>query len=335
MILTYKIKHGRDFSSELLKARKVAEFALEHGPSSSSSVKHLGLKSAISNQILRKYGRDKKIKKVSRVNLIVPGQGVKSDTQTSILTIPCLKLSLRYQFFGFSSINQVELNCEYAFISVTVPENIPIHPTAWLGIDLNATGHCVVVADPSTGKVLKLGKKAPHVHAKYKNQRKNFQKKQKFRLVKKIKNRESRIVRDLNHKISRKVVDYAVKNNTGIVLEDLKDVRKTKKQAKSFRYALHSWSFSQLRNFIEYKAKLKGVPIVKIDPAYTSQQCSRCGLLGVRNGKEFKCPYCGHVDHADVNASFVISMRYQGMCQLPVVRDIGKGNTDIPVGATI
>ena len=199
----------------------------------------------------------------------------------------------------------------------------------WIGIDLNTTGHCAVASCSVSGKVVKLGKKAYHVHKKYKNIRKRLQTLQKLKMVKKIKNRESRIIRDANHKVSRKIVNFAKENNAGIVLEDLKGIRETKKQAKSFKYSLHSWSFSQLDFFIEYKAKLLGIPIVKIDPQYTSQQCSKCGLLGERKGKLFKCS-CGHVEDADVNASFVIGLRHRGILLLPKDRVLGKGNTDIP-----
>jgi putative transposase len=188
----------------------------------------------------------------------------------------------------------------------------------------------LVAANPTTGKVLKLGKKAQHTHKKYKQQRRLFQKKAAYKIVKRVKDRESRIVRDLNHKISRKVVNYAVTNNSGIVLEDLEGIRKNRKQAKSFKYSLHSWSFYQLKTFIEYKAKLLGVPVVKIDPRYTSQQCSRCGLLGNRNRKHFECPHCGHVSDADVNAAFVIGLRHQGILRLPEDRDSVKGSTDTP-----
>ena len=61
MILTYKVKHNMDFSKELTIAKKIANFAIQNRDKlSSKNVAYLGLESAISNQILRKYGRNKK-----------------------------------------------------------------------------------------------------------------------------------------------------------------------------------------------------------------------------------------------------------------------------------
>lgn len=326
MILTFKIKHNKDVSEDLKKARQIALFALKTKSRSSKDVKHIGLKSAISNQILKKYSCNKKLRKISSVKLTIPAQAIKLED--SKIKIPCLKLQ-----FDFSKqverINQIELDDTYAYVSCSIKEDKQYEVDSWIGIDLNTTGHCLVACDPKTGKVLKLGKKANHIHQKYKNIRKKLQKKKKYKAVKKLKNKESRVIKDLNHKISKKVIQEAKRKKSGIVIEDLKKIRKTAKTSKKFRYALNSWSFYQLKKFIEYKAKLQGIPVIKIDPKYTSLQCSKCGLLGERNKKMFKCS-CGHVENADVNASFVISLRHQGILQSPVDRDIGEGRLARP-----
>jgi putative transposase len=133
--------------------------------------------------------------------------------------------------------------------------------------------------------------------------------------------------------IAKKIIDIAVQNACGIKMEQLDGIRGNRKQAKSFRYSLHSWSFYQLQTFIEYKAKLNGVTVTYVDPAYTSQQCSRCGLIGNRSDKSFSCPSCGHVDHADANASFNIALRpplVEGSGRFRPDRDVRKGRIDTP-----
>ena len=339
MILTYKVKHNQDYSAELAKARKVAEFTLKQRTFSSKDVKHIGLKSMIANQILRKYGRNKKIKRIKRVNLIIPNQGIKVDKLDQVIRIPCLKLTFNYRFpNNFVKINQIEINNQYIFVSVTVLEPIPIdNDKKWVGVDLNTTGHCAVVGIPSTGKVHKLGKKALHVRKKYMQIRRMLQKRGANRQLRRVKSRESRIIKDLDHKISRKIVEIAKANNSGIVLENLKHIRNTTKPRKSFKYALNSWSFYQLKTFIEYKAKLQGIPVANIDPRNTSKTCSRCGRIGNRTEKKFECLYledCGHVDHADVNASFNIAQRMHASVNLAQTEMCQRGSLITPSSST-
>ena len=340
MILTYKIRHGRDFSEELAKARQVAAFAITHRDCLSSKfVKHLGLKSAIANQILRKYGRDRRCQQVRRVNLIVPGQSIHVDQSARLIRIPCLALCLSYQFRNdFQRIHQIELNAEFACVSVSVGEPPCIPSPQAIGVDLNATGHVAVCAVPSTGKVYKLGKRAPHVHRQYKSMRRTLQKRGQYRQLKQLKRRESRIVRDINHKISQALVTIAFQTGSSIKLEHLAGIRQRAPSTKRFRYALNSWSFFQLARFIEYKATLRGVEVLFVDPAYSSQDCSRCGTRGTRNGKTFQCPACGHADHADANASFNLAQRLSSMGRSDRLHrdsDRCKGNPDLPGGATV
>lgn len=333
MILTYKIKHSHDFSIQLQQAKQVAEFAVQNRDKLSSKyVKHIGLKSAIANQILRKYGRGK-AKKVNRVKLTIPNQAIKLNQNTRTISIPCLKVQINYAFEQqFSKINQIEVGPKWFYVSVEVAEEPLQQATKWIGVDLNTTGHCCVVANSNTGKVLKLGKKAYHIHKKYRDIRKRLQRKRKGRKLKAIRKRERNIERDLNHKISKKLVEYAKENKCGLKLEDLKGIRKAK-STNSFRYGLNSWSFYHLRKMIEYKAKLRGVEVQYIDPAYTSKECSRCGLIANRNGKVLKCQ-CGHVAHADVDAAFSIASRKLGVKRSKRDRDRLEGSTDTPQAAT-
>lgn len=325
MLLTTKVKHSYDFSDELAKAKEVADFAVANRVFSTKYVKHIGLKSVIANQILRKYGKQRKAKTVRRVKLTIPKQGFKQNK--TLVRIPSLCVDFdTWNYLG--DIKQVEVDSQYFY--VTYETDVPKlqEPDGFIGIDCNATKHIAVAALPN-GKVLKLGKQAPHVHQKYKNIRKTIQEKKAYRALKTIKNRESRIIKDINHKISRKLVDTAYQNGYGIRLELLTGIRKqSKKYHKKLNHTLNSWSFYQLQQFLEYKAKLKGVVLEYIDPHYTSQTCSRCESLGERVKKTFQCTACHAVDHADVNAAFNI-----GKGQSVVERDAAEGSTDTPKAA--
>lgn len=126
------------------------------------------------------------------------------------------------------------------------------------------------------------------------------------RVLKRQRRKESRRARDVNHRISKSIVDQAERTGHGIALEDLRGIRGRVRQAKKQRATLHTWSFAQLRDFITYKARRAGVPVVVVDPAYTSQTCSECDHTCRRNRPSrarFVCRGCGVVLHADVNAS--------------------------------
>lgn len=340
MLLTFNIRHERDFSAELLKARKVAEFALKTGSRTSRDVKDIGLPSWISNQVLRKYSRNSNLKAIHNVQLTVPGQAIRVSMDRKEIYIPCLKLHLDINHLPlFDKVNQVELDNEYAHVMVTVNEPPIREVKKWIGVDLNSTSHIAVVANPYTGKVQKYGKEVPHIRKKYSKMRKHLYEEGHPKVAKEnIGNKEKRKIRNLDHKVSSAIVKEAVRQECGIKLEWLDGIRETASTSKSSRASLHSWSFYQIQKDIIYKAKLFGVPVAYVDPAYTSQRCSRCGLLGNRNGKDFTCPHCGHVDHADVNAAFNIALRpslEEGVVQLQQGRNCCKGRIDTPQEAPL
>lgn len=182
-------------------------------------------------------------------------------------------------------------------------------PDDWIGVDLNTTGHLAIVAHPATGKVIRLGKNVHRIHEKYERLRKNFELRKKPKKLRKIEGREQAILHDLVKKVSRQIVDHAHSLHCGIKLEQIhgKNSRIHNERKQSSGYSLTGSSFYRLQEMIESRARDAGVFVAYIDPAFTSQKCSRCGHLGYRKRKKFECPHCGFAEHADVNAAFNIA----------------------------
>jgi IS605 OrfB family transposase len=98
----------------------------------------------------------------------------------------------------------------------------------------------------------------------------------------------------------------------GIALKDLTGIRERVRLRRPQRATHSSWAFAQLGSFIGYKARRTGVPLVYVDPAYTSRTCAECGHIDKANRVSqacFACRSCGFVDHADRNSSGNIRAR--------------------------
>src|SRR5205085_11102514 len=85
---------------------------------------------------------------------------------------------------------------------------------------------------------------------------------------------------------------------------------------------MHSWSFAQLLAFTTYKARAKGIAVVKVDPRHTSQTCSKCGYHHRSNRRSqslFLCrnPKCRYCLNADYNAAKNVREKY--MASLAIV----------------
>ena len=116
--------------------------------------------------------------------------------------------------------------------------------------------------------------------------------------------RERRHVTHVNHEISRQIVNDAKANRIwALVLEDLTHIRDRIKGNRRVKSRLHRWAFRELQEMVIYKATLEGILVIKVDPQYTSQTCSRCGKMGKRSKHRFRCEHCGFQAHSDLNAS--------------------------------
>lgn len=123
------------------------------------------------------------------------------------------------------------------------------------------------------------------------------------RCLKRIGKRENRWMTDVNHQVTKTLVDY-YGSNTLFVIEDLNGIRQTtEKVQKDKRYEQVSWAFYQFEQFLTYKANLYGDSVVKVDAHYTSQRCPKCGQIKKSNRNHQKhvyvCDNCGYSSNDD------------------------------------
>lgn len=133
------------------------------------------------------------------------------------------------------------------------------------------------------------------------------------RHLRKIREKENRFRRDVNHCVSKKIVN-SLPAGTVVAIENLKNIRKrSKKMRRDQRYWINNWSFYQLESFLMYKAQNKGCYVEHVDARYTSQRCYKCGHKERGNRPKqsiFKCKKCGFQLNADLNAARNIRKNY-------------------------
>jgi len=193
----------------------------------------------------------------------------------------------------------------YLLATVVVPDKEQRLTTNVLGVDLGIVN---LVTD-SDGNVYS-GQQVEPKRQWYLKRRPALQKvgtRSAKRHLKRLAGRQHRFQTNTNHVISRRLVTQAERTNRAIALEDLKGIRSRTRVLRAEQRHCHSnWSFSQLRQFVTYKTLLLGIPLVLIDPRYTSQKCSQCGHTERANRvsqASFKCKKCGYTCNADGNAA--------------------------------
>lgn len=135
--------------------------------------------------------------------------------------------------------------------------------------------------------------------------------------------KQERRRRDIEHKISHEVVDWALENKVGtLAIGDVRDVADGKRLNRKNQQKISNWSHGKMRTYIRYKAEGLGITVIDdVDEAYTSQTCVCCGNRHKPKGRGYTCPSCGSIVHRDVQgaANILSCFLYNELAKVPVV----------------
>lgn len=278
-------------------------------------------------KVVTAYKRDKSIKPIFRPHgamtydeRILSWKGI---DRVSLLTLDG-RILVPVRFGGYQAARMDRIRGQadlvyrdgrfFLHATLDAPEPTPDEPTGYLGVDLGIKN----VAADSDGETYAGGHlnglRKRHARLRSRLQRKGT--KSAKRLLKKRRWKERRFATNINHIVSKRLVAKAIDTGRGIALENLKGIRGRLNGSRLQRRRQHSWAFHQLRSFIEYKARLAGVPVVLVDPRNTSRTCPACGCVDKRNRPtqaRFSCVSCGFAGPADTIAAGIIARRAEVM----------------------
>lgn len=219
----------------------------------------------------------------------------------------------------------------YALLSVSM--EVPDAETRdrWIGVD-RGQNVPMVAATPDGPVVFWKAARIRHVRRVFAERRRKLQALGKYRAVRKLEQRERRIITHINHCISKELVALAKRVTAGIRFEDLSGIRKSSKQRKDTKSDAGQnrdyWPFYQPEMFVRYKALEAGVVVDQVRPHYTSQSCHRCGSINKRHKHAYVCTRCRYKAHADANAAMNIRDWY-GLC-CPLALEVPTGGPHEP-----
>lgn len=169
-----------------------------------------------------------------------------------------------------------------------------------MGVDLGLKIPAVCATDTGKVRFSGNGRKNKYLKRKFRADRKRLGKAKKLNVIRKSQNKEQRIMRDIDHKISREIVNFAKDNHVAVIrMEQLTNIRATARTSRKNEKNLHTWSFYRLAHYIEYKTMLAGIRVEYVNPAYTSQICPVCGKHNHAQDRKYRCS-CGFHGHRDI-----------------------------------
>jgi len=165
----------------------------------------------------------------------------------------------------------------------------------------------------------------------------------KWRHVKGIKQAISRFgarakntIKDTINQLAVQVVRMASQKNSALAIEDLRRLNQNFKDfSRNQRIRLHLWAYKKLLETIEFKAKIEGIPIVKVNPRRTSSKCPICQSKLKSNGyRRLRCPSCGFEGDRDYIAALNLKMKaFSGGLDSPQPDVNPNGMKGKPLGA--
>ena len=187
---------------------------------------------------------------------------------------------------------------------------------AIMGIDLGIKVPAVTYVHGVGLRFFGNGRYQRQMRRRFYARRKKLQKARKVRAVKKSKGKEARWMKNINHQLSRQIVNHAYEQHVGIIkLEALSGIRQGTTStsrgasARKNNRMKNSWSFYQLTLFVTYKAKRLGIKVEQVDPAHSSQICPACGARNKAQDRTYVCAECGWHGHRDGVGAINVSRR--------------------------
>ena len=169
-----------------------------------------------------------------------------------------------------------------------------------MGVDLGIKCPAVSYCSDGSIKFYGNGRRNRYMRRHYAYLRRKLQASKKMKAVMCINDKEQRIMRDIDHKLSHDIIKTAIAHNVKVIkLEQLQNIRSTTRRSRKNNHSLHTWSFYRLAKFIEYKARLSGITVEYVNPAYTSQRCPVCGSIHHADDRNYTCE-CGFHIHRGI-----------------------------------
>lgn len=225
------------------------------------------------------------------------------NNKSKRITVKAIIPAETFEIFNNSKLGTMRITYKshkmIAQIAVSIEEK-SANGSNVMGVDLGLK--CPAVCTTDTGRVRFIGngRKNKYIRRHFKSKRRELGKSKKLNAIKKLDDKEQRIMKDTDHKISREIVNFAIQNNVSIIrMEQLANIRKSAKTSRKNNYNLHTWSFYRLTQYIEYKAKMAGISVEYVNPAYTSQICPKCLKIHKAKDRLYQCS-CGYTNHRDL-----------------------------------